>query len=88
MVEGVYEALVVGDGGLEGLGCPAVEGARVGPDLGGGSCPGGGIVCGVGRLAGLAGERGPVSPVMQGGAYVCPPVRPPLLGVSRVCPGG
>ena len=31
----VYEALVVGDGGLEGLCCPAVEGAPVGPDPGG-----------------------------------------------------
>ena len=35
----VYEALLVGDGGLGGLRCPAVEGAGVGPDPGGGGSP-------------------------------------------------
>ena len=36
---GVHEALVVGDGGLEGFHCVAVGGARVGGDPGGGDAP-------------------------------------------------
>ena len=88
IVGGVHEALVVGDGSLEGYRCLAVEGAHVGPDPGGGGHPGVGFGRGGGRLEGVIGEGGPVQPIVQGGAHVCPPVRPSLLGVARVCPCG
>ena len=79
---------VVGDGGLEGFRCLAVEGARVGPDPGGGGRPGVGLGRGGGRLEGVTGEGGPEQPNVQGGSHVCPPVRPSLLGVARACPCG
>ena len=85
-VGSVYEALVAGDGGPEGLRCPAVEGARVAPDPGGGGCPGVGLGSGGGWLVCRACEGGPVQPVVQYGAQICPAIRPPLLGVSHVCP--
>ena len=88
IVGGEHEALVVGDGGLEGFRCCAVEGARVGPDPGGGGRLGVGLGCGGGRLKGVTGEGGPVQPTVPGGAHVCPPVCPSLLGVARVCPCG
>ena len=79
---------MVGDCGLEGFRCCAVEGARVGPDPVGGGRPGVGFSPGGGRLGGVTDEGGPVQPIVQGGAQVCPPVRPSLLGVARVCPSG
>ena len=85
---GVYEALVVGDGGLEGFRCPAVEGVGVGPDPGGGGWPGVRFGRGGGRLEGVTGEGRPVQPIVQGGAHVSPYVRPSLLGLSRACPCG
>ena len=53
---------MVGDGGLEGFRCLAVEGARVGPDSGGGGRPGVGFGRGRGRLEGVTGEGGSVQP--------------------------
>ena len=79
---------MVGDGGLEGFRCLAVKGARVGPDSGGGGRPGVGFGRGGGRLEGVTGEGGSVQPFVQGGAHVCPPVRPSLLGASCVCSCG
>ena len=73
---------MVGDGGLEGFRCLAVEGARVGPDSGGGGRPGVGFGRGGGRLEGVTGEGGSVQPFVQGGAHVCPPVRPPPFSFS------
>ena len=79
---------MVGDGGLEGFRCLAVEGAGVGPDSGGGGRPGVGFGRGGGRLEGVTGEGGSLQPIVQGGAHVCPPVRPSLFGASCVCPFG
>ena len=79
---------MVEDGGLEGFRCLAVEGARVGPDFGGGGRPGVGFGRGRGRLEGVTGEGAYVKPFVQGGAHVCPSVRPSLLGASCVCSCG
>ena len=46
----VHEALVAGEGCLEGFRCHPVEGACIGPDPGGGGCPGVGFGLGGGRL--------------------------------------
>ena len=88
IVGGVHEALVVGDGGLEGFRCLAVEGARGGPEPGGGGRPGVGFGRGGGRLEVVTDEGGPVQPIAQGGAHVCRPVGPSLLGVPPACPCG
>ena len=79
---------MVGGGGLQGFRCLAVKGARVSPDPGEGGRPGVGFRHGGGRLEGVTGEEGPVQPIMHGGAHVCPPDRPSLLGVARACPCG
>ena len=53
---------MVGDGGLEGFRCPAVEGARVCPDPNGGGCPNVELSRGGGRLEGVSGGEGLCSP--------------------------
>ena len=88
IVGDVYEALVAGDGGLDGFRGPAVEGARVGSDPGGGAAPvWDSAVVGAGSKVWLVREA-LCSLSCRAGAHVCPPVRPPLLGVSLVCPCG
>ena len=56
IVGSVHKALVVGDCGLEGFRCSAVECASVGQDPGWGGRPGVGFSRGGGRLEGVTGE--------------------------------
>ena len=79
---------MVGEGGLEGFCCFAVEGACVGPDPGGGVRSAVGFGRGGGRLEVVTGEGGPVQPIVQGGSHVYTPVRPSLLGSPCACPCG
>ena len=79
---------MVEDGALEGFRCLAVEGARVGPDSGGGGRPGVGFGRGGGRLEDVTDEGGSVQPFVQGGAHVCPLSAHPCWALPLSAPVG
>ena len=66
----VREGLAAGEGGLDGLCCPAVKGACVGPNSCRGGCLGVGSGYGGGLLQGVVCEGGVLQPLVQGRAYL------------------